>query len=47
MQRLAALAPDTKTDWSDFWPDADMQEFTAASLRRFDAEEEEVSGETG
>jgi hypothetical protein len=45
-QRLAALAPDTKIDWSDSWSDADLQEFTAASLRRFEAEEEEVSGET-
>jgi hypothetical protein len=42
-QRLAALAPDTTVDWSDSWSDADLQEFTAASLRRLDAEEEEES----
>ena len=40
-QRLAALAPGTTVDWSDSWSDADLQEFTAASLRRLDAEEEE------
>jgi hypothetical protein len=45
-QRLAALAPDTTIDWSDSWSDADLQEFTVASLRRFEAEEEDESGET-
>ena len=40
-QRLAALAPDTTIDWSDSWSDADLREFTAASLRRFEDEEEE------
>ena len=45
-QRLAALAPGTAIDWSDSWSDADLQEFTAASLKRFEAEEEEESGET-
>ncbi len=34
-QRLATLAPETKIDWSDSWSDADMREFTAASLKRF------------
>ncbi len=43
-QRLAALAPDTAIDWSDSWSDADLQDFTAASLRRFEAEQEEESG---
>jgi hypothetical protein len=42
-QRLAALAPGTIVDWSDSWSDADLQDFTAASLRRLDAEEEEES----
>jgi hypothetical protein len=40
-QRLAALAPGTTVDWSDSWSDADLREFTAASLRRLEAEEEE------
>ena len=45
-QRLAALAPGTTINWSDSWSDADLREFTAASLRRFEAEEEEEeSGE--
>jgi hypothetical protein len=40
-QRLAALAPGTTINWSDSWSDADLREFTAASLRRLEAEEEE------
>jgi hypothetical protein len=40
-QRLAALAPGTTIDWSDSWSDADLREFTAASLRRLEADEEE------
>ena len=40
-QRLATLAPGTTIDWSDSWSEADLQDFTAASLRRHDAEEEE------
>jgi hypothetical protein len=40
-QRLATLAPATTIDWSDSWSEADLQEFTAASVRRLDAEEEE------
>ena len=40
-QRLAALAPGTTIDWSDSWSDADLREFTTASLRRLEAEEEE------
>ena len=40
-QRLAALAPGTTIDWSDSWSDGDLREFTAASLRRLEAEEEE------
>jgi hypothetical protein len=43
-QRLAALAPGTTVDWSDSWSDADLREFTAASLRRLEAEEEEEPG---
>jgi hypothetical protein len=37
-ERLAALRPNTKIDWSDSWSDEDLEEFTAASLRRLDAE---------
>jgi hypothetical protein len=40
-QRLAALAPGTTIDWSDSWSDADLRDFTAASIRRLEAEEEE------
>ena len=40
-QRLASLAPNTRIDWSDSWSDEDLQEFTAASLERFEAEERE------
>jgi hypothetical protein len=43
-QRLAALAPHTAIDWSDSWSEADLQEFTAASLQRLEAEEREESG---
>ena len=40
-QRLASVAPGTAIDWSDSWSDADLREFTAASLRRLEIEEEE------
>lgn len=43
-QRLAAAAPYSAIDWSDSWSEADLQDFTAASLRRLEAEEEEESG---
>ncbi|SPF46852.1 hypothetical protein SBA4_3590002 [Candidatus Sulfopaludibacter sp. SbA4] len=42
-ERLAALAPNSRIDWSDAWSDEDLKEFRAASLRRFDAEESEES----
>jgi hypothetical protein len=45
VQRLAALAPDTRTDWSDSWSDEDLREFTAASLQRFEAQEREEERE--
>jgi hypothetical protein len=41
VERLAALAPDHRIDWSDSWSDEDLNEFRAASLRRLDAEESE------
>jgi hypothetical protein len=40
-ERLAALRPNTKVDWSDSWSDEDLKEFTTASLRRLDVEESE------
>jgi hypothetical protein len=43
VERLAALNPSTKIDWSDSWSDEDLREFTAASIRRFEAEESEES----
>ena len=39
VERLAALAPDRKIDWSDSWSDEDLREFRAASIRRFEASE--------
>ena len=41
-QRLAALAQNAMIDWSDSWSDADLEEFTVASLRRLDADDEEA-----
>jgi hypothetical protein len=41
IQRLATLTPGTKIDWADSWSDADLREFTAASLKRFEDEERE------
>lgn len=38
-QRLAGVAPGRKIDWSDAWSDEDLADFTAASLKRLDAEE--------
>ena len=40
-ERLATLRSDTIIDWSDSWADEDMREFTAASVRRLEAEEPE------
>jgi hypothetical protein len=40
-ERLAALAPNHRIDWSDSWSDEDLNDFRAASLRRLDAEESE------
>lgn len=38
-ERLAELAPNHRINWSDSWSDEDLNDFRAASLRRFDAEE--------
>jgi hypothetical protein len=35
-ERLVALAPGSKIDWSDSWSDEDLAEFSDASLRRLD-----------
>ena len=40
-ERLAALRPSTRIDWSDSWSDEDLRESTAASVRRFEADESE------
>lgn len=37
-ERLAQLVPNRRIDWSDSWSDEDLNKFTAASLRRLDAE---------
>jgi hypothetical protein len=42
-ERLAALHPNTKIDWSESWSDEDLREFTVASVTRLDAEEPEES----
>jgi len=40
VQRLAALSPNKRINWSDSWSDEDLRDFTAHSLERLDAEEE-------
>jgi len=40
-QRLAARTPGTTVDWSESWSEADLREFTAASVKRLDDEEQE------
>jgi hypothetical protein len=40
-ERLATSPPGTTIDWSDSWSDEDLREYTAASLRRFEDEEQE------
>ena len=39
-ERLAVLSPNTRIDWSDSWSEEDLRDFTAQSLKRFEAEEE-------
>jgi len=39
VQRLAALSPNSRIDWSDSWSDEDLRDFTAHSLKRLDEEE--------
>ena len=40
-ERLAALPPNGKINWSDSWADEDLKEFTAASLKRLESAETE------
>jgi hypothetical protein len=40
-ERLAALRPNIRIDWRDSWSDEDLREFTAASVRRLEADESE------
>jgi hypothetical protein len=40
-ERLAALSPNTRIDWSDSWSDEDLKDFRSASLKRLEAEESE------
>ncbi len=42
-ERLALLSRSTTIDWSDSWSDEDLNEFRAASLKRFEADESEDS----
>ena len=44
VERLAALAPERKIDWSDSWSDEDLREFRAASVRRLEESELEEAG---
>ena len=44
VERLAALAPERKIDWSDSWSDEDLREFRAASVRRLEECESEEAG---
>jgi hypothetical protein len=39
VERLAALAPERKIDWSDSWSDEDLRDFRAASVRRLEESE--------
>ena len=40
-ERLAALSPQRRIDWSDSWSDEDLRDFRTVSLKRLDAEESE------
>ena len=44
VERLAALAPERRIDWSDSWSDEDLREFRAASIRRLEERESEEAG---
>ncbi len=40
-ERLAALSVGANVDWSESWTEADLQDYTNASLNRIDIEEQE------
>jgi hypothetical protein len=40
VRRLAALPAGARIGWADSWSEEDLREFTAHSLKRFEAEEE-------
>jgi len=42
-ERLAALSPNRRIDWSDSWSDDDLADFRSASLSRLEVEETEDS----
>lgn len=44
IERLGAVAPERKVDWSESWSDEDLKEFRAASLRRLEENEAEEAG---
>jgi uncharacterized protein YPO0396 len=44
VRRLASIAPNAAIDWSDSWSEADLEEYTAASLRSVEAGEQEEPG---
>jgi len=44
IERLGAVAPERKIDWSDSWSEEDLQEFRGASLRRLWESEAEEAG---
>ena len=44
IERLAALAPERKIDWSDSWSDEDLRDFRTASIRRLEEREAEEAG---
>ncbi len=41
IERLGALAPERKIDWSDSWSDEDSKDYRAASIRRLEEREAE------
>jgi hypothetical protein len=41
VEAFRRLRPNAQLDWSDSWSDADLKEFTAASVGRLEVEESE------
>ena len=42
-ERLAAMTPNSRIDWSDSWSDEDLRDFRNASLKRLETEDPEAS----